>query len=478
MRASSLAIVAAALLSLAGSSTAEPAAGAGQQAPLVVTYSGSENASNSSVGGSMKFSWTERQVLRPGSGGFGSAGTTSTTLTISGGIAYTENEGDGTPCHGTFSAADSHTAPVTTLATPLSTTVTVEVPDSSQYVHSTGADPCSYPFAGVGGFSLLPPASWKNPGAGVSVTKSLKALPFSHTYKGSYSSGVASYSLQSRLTVSAGATCDTRGAPPADACYVALGDSYAAGLVDGTPPCRRSPDGYPYVYDHEVQFWACSGAMIATVEQTQLAHLRPTTRLVTITVGGNDTGIIGGIELCIAHFPRLTGHFPNLDIRGPICAPTADDPEYSPATFAKLRLRLADLYSAIHARAPQARIFVLGYPNPLPAAAPANGCPALAPLGVTSFKYFSLLPEIIPYWAKLLERLNATIRFAAADSRVAAYISPDEAFAGHDVCGSQPLFFRISILPSSTVMSLHPDVAGQIVLAQLLRKAAGPAPGE
>ena len=200
--------------------------------------------------------------------------------------------------------------------------------------------------------------------------------------------------------------------------YVALGDSFSAGQVEPFVPggraCLRSAYAYPEVYDPSVSFWACSGATIAAVQDTQLGKLERTTKLVTITIGGNDAGLFGALELCLVHVKQ--------------CNPRDLTPN-----FAQLRVRLADLYAQIHARSSRARIFVLGYPNPPPAAIPPDGCEGLRVEGAS---FLRLWRRDVPFLHGLVTTLDATVRFAVADSRVAKYVSTEGAFAGHDVCSS------------------------------------------
>jgi lysophospholipase L1-like esterase len=238
--------------------------------------------------------------------------------------------------------------------------------------------------------------------------------------------------------------------------YVALGDSFSAGqvapFVPGGRACLRSTYAYPEVYDSDASFWACSGATIAEVRDTQLGKLQPTTKLVSITIGGNDIGLFGELVRCL----------------GPVkLAPC----QVSRPNFAQLRLRLSDLYSDIHARSPLARIFVLGYPNPLPATVPSPRCPGLKVLDASVFR---LDAQSVPALHNLVTRLDATIRLAVADSRVATYVSTEGPFVGHEICSFSDWFFPVSIQESS--LSFHPDRAGHAELARLLRAAAGPPP--
>jgi lysophospholipase L1-like esterase len=251
--------------------------------------------------------------------------------------------------------------------------------------------------------------------------------------------------------------------------YVALGDSFAAGItaphVAGGSSCYRSSSAYPVLYDPNVSFWACSGATIAAIEQSQLSHLDQGTQLVTITAGGNDSGVWLTLAQCL-----LRIDFGNVSLGAGPCPPPADI-----TGLANLRVRLTALYDEIHARAPEARIFVVGYPNPLPATTPTTDCPDLE-LKLLTFTgpRLRLASQDLPALHNLIDRINTTIKFAVADSRVATYISPDQAFAGHDACSKASYFWPLQRHIEQE--TLHPTTVGQAVLAKLLHDAAGDPP--
>ena len=140
-----------------------------------------------------------------------------------------------------------------------------------------------------------------------------------------------------------------------------------------------------------------------------------------------------------------------------------------PPDFASLKSRLIALYGAIHARAPQARIIVFGYPLALPPTAP-SGCAGLYLPG-TPIGYY---PRDVPYFYRLLTTLNDTVHQAAQASPSTTFVSPDLIFAGHDVCSSSTYFFPLNDLNGAE--SLHPNAQGHAELASLLRRAAGPPP--
>ncbi|HET9257775.1 MAG TPA: SGNH/GDSL hydrolase family protein [Pseudonocardiaceae bacterium] len=141
--------------------------------------------------------------------------------------------------------------------------------------------------------------------------------------------------------------------------YVALGDSYSSGFGTGVYDvsslrCFRSPLGYPPLWAGEhhpasFRFAACAGAMTADVLATQISALRPSTGLVTITIGGNDAGFGPVMRTCTL---ALSDH---------ACFEAVDAAESFTQTV--VRDRLAGAYAAIRANAPHARVIVLDYPR-------------------------------------------------------------------------------------------------------------------
>ncbi len=142
---------------------------------------------------------------------------------------------------------------------------------------------------------------------------------------------------------------------------------------------------------------------------------------------------------------------------------------YPPPDFASLKSRLIALYAAIHARAPEARIIVFGYPLALPPTAPRS-CAELylpgTPIGI--------FPRDNPYFYGLLTKLNDMVHQAAQALASATFVSPDLLFAGHDVCAPSTYFFPLDAVNRRE--TLRPNAQGHAELASLLRRAAGPPP--
>ncbi|GAA2481376.1 hypothetical protein GCM10009858_18800 [Terrabacter carboxydivorans] len=219
--------------------------------------------------------------------------------------------------------------------------------------------------------------------------------------------------------------------------YVALGDSYSSGtgtrtyISDGTS-CQRSVYAYPSLdaaaLGLSLNFRACSGATVADVTNTQLSALSSTTAYVTISVGGNDAGFASVLTTCAQ--PSWLSN-----CNGAIDTAQSTINNTIPG-------RLATLYSSIRAKAPNARVIVVGYPRIF------NGedCNALT--------WFSPTEE---------SRLNATADLLNSKTATAAsnagftFVNPTSKFVGHAVCDSVEWLNGLS---SPVSESYHPNIAG------------------
>jgi len=219
--------------------------------------------------------------------------------------------------------------------------------------------------------------------------------------------------------------------------YVALGDSYSSGtgtrsyLDDGTS-CQRSVYAYPSLIaaakGYALNFRACSGAKVADVRSTQLGALSSTTSYVTISVGGNDAGFSKVLTTCAE--PGWMS-----DCNGAIDKAQAYIRNTLPGS-------LTSLYGDIRARAPYAKVVVVGYPHVFD----GEDCNAAT--------WFSPTEE---------SRLNATADLldtktsAAASAAGFAFSNPTNRFRGHAVCDDVEWLNGLSNPVSE---SYHPNRSG------------------
>ncbi|MQY32491.1 Lipase 1 [Streptomyces sp. RB17] len=220
--------------------------------------------------------------------------------------------------------------------------------------------------------------------------------------------------------------------------YVALGDSYSAGLGAGDylptgTNCKRSSRAYPVLWAsaHKVTsfaFPACNHARTSDVLSGQLGALGAGTRLVTLTVGGMDAGFAGVMTTC-----ALGGTSRCLSAVAD--ARTAVDRSLGDS--------LDRLYSAIRDRAPAARVVVLGYPH-------LYRLRGTCEIGLQDSAR-AALNDGVDHLDALIARRAAAHGFTFADVR--------PAFAGHEICSRSPWLHSVDVLAPTE--SYHPTSPGQ-----------------
>lgn len=244
---------------------------------------------------------------------------------------------------------------------------------------------------------------------------------------------------------SASASHSAKSAKPA---YVALGDSYAAGVgtafyYPSSGACFRSPKAYAVLVagarHDKLTFKACSGATTASLVKSQLGALNRQTALVTVQVGGDDAGFTTVLETCV--------------LEQASCAAAVQKAE----SFITKTLpgRLGTVYSKIRARAPKARVVVVGYPRLFSGTAKTCG----------STHMTSANAQLLNGAANQLDQVIAS----AASRRHLRYVDPRSAFAAHAVCTKRPW---LNAITTPIVGSFHPTTTGQSELATLVEKAA------
>lgn len=166
------------------------------------------------------------------------------------------------------------------------------------------------------------------------------------------------YATLSALLITLGLVLTAGPASAATGPYVALGDSYSSGEGAGdytsdSGSCHRSPHAYPQLWasangPSSFVFAACSGATTQDVLGGQLGSLNSSTSLVSISIGGNDVGFADAMQTCV--------------LQGTDACLSAVDTAKNIAT-GQLPARLDQVYTQIHAKAPNAHVVVLGYPH-------------------------------------------------------------------------------------------------------------------
>jgi lysophospholipase L1-like esterase len=315
--------------------------------------------------------------------------------------------------------------------------------------------------------------------------------------------GIAAVALGAVMMVSAPIAANA--APQTEGLqYVALGDSYAAGygILPSTdlpvPGCDQGQQNYPHqiaaALGMQLTDVTCTGAVTAniidTAQQTpsyfgggtaapQSAALSADTDVVTVSIGGNDAGFSAIAEACVAD-----------SASGPVLGVSTDPQGSSYATceaaFAAavppidlaanvdgvVRDNLRNAYAAIRAAAPNAKVFVVGYPAIFPDAAntPAAGC--FTPLTGGG----GILPNAVPFTptdVAFIHGIEVLLNDAIADEAAAAgftFVDNQPGSFAHSVCpqSGEPYVNGITLTfsePFTAPGALHPNAAGVAYLA-------------
>ncbi|MBB5850106.1 SGNH/GDSL hydrolase family protein [Amycolatopsis umgeniensis] len=249
-------------------------------------------------------------------------------------------------------------------------------------------------------------------------------------------------------------------APPAQAAdtvrYVAMGSSFAAGpgippQQPGTPAaCGRSTKNYASLVAARrglaLTDVTCSGATTANIltagqagQPPQIEAVTPDTRIVTITIGGNDVGYVGSL---FTYGCQNTG--------GANCGQV--DQGAVRTALTTVHEKIGAVIAAVHRRAPRARVLVVDYLTIVPRTRPAcDGVP--------------LTPAQLDFEREVADKLAAATRRAARTER-ATLIPAAAASAAHDGCAAVPWMERYSAAPGR--VPYHPNEAGMAAVADLV----------
>jgi lysophospholipase L1-like esterase len=218
---------------------------------------------------------------------------------------------------------------------------------------------------------------------------------------------------------------------------VALGDSYSAGngagnYISSSGDCHRSNSAYPALWasahgPSSFTFAACSGAVTTDVTAKQLGGLNSSTGLVSITIGGNDAGFSDVMTTCVTGSDST-------------CVSRVSTAE----TYIRNTLpgRLNTVFNAIRAKAPNARVVVLGYPH-------MYDLSAWFCVGLSSTKHKKI--------NEAADVLDSTIA-SAASAHGFAFGDVRTTFNGHELCSGDD--YLHSLVVSPTWASYHPTAKG------------------
>lgn len=254
--------------------------------------------------------------------------------------------------------------------------------------------------------------------------------------------------------------------------YVAMGDSYAAapGVGRANPPlgCRKSKDNYPHkladAADLDLTDVTCSGAPTEAVMTAynalgdevapQIEAVDEDTDIVTIGLGFNDLGL--SLKVFVACVQVTT--------RNPGATSPCTDADRNlgangtQAILDQVTDRLKVVVEEVTERAPDARVFLVGYPTIFPTGAT---CPNLG-----------MNAGDMPLMNHIVSSLNTSLKDAAA-AYDATYVDLATPTAGHDVCSDDPWVAGLQPVGGRKAMSWHPYEDEQELAADTLAKLIG-----
>jgi hypothetical protein len=273
--------------------------------------------------------------------------------------------------------------------------------------------------------------------------------------------------------------------------YQALGDSFSSGEgaagpsgflsgtdVPGADMCHRSVEAYPELVKSLsgmpgiFGFHACSGAIIQDFftpypdnhidkgnpvnpdeDFPQLQWLSNRTKVITLSVGGNNMFFPDVMTYCAT---RAFWQQNCQKVWG-----SAVDAEYSNIAMGtgNGHDNLPDLYRAIRVKAPNATVYVLGYPRFFALNRTAR-CFTGVPDRFFEPNDMRWINGEISKFDSLLQKLATTAGFK--------YINEYNALNGHELCTIHPWINSANLLHRQ--QSFHPNVNGQAAMAAIFRQ--------
>ncbi|MCP3802061.1 SGNH/GDSL hydrolase family protein [Allokutzneria sp. A3M-2-11 16] len=246
-------------------------------------------------------------------------------------------------------------------------------------------------------------------------------------------------------------------AVPPGAEYVAMGSSFAAG--PGIPPsqpssptaCGRSSKNYPSLAAAKLRLAltdvSCSGATTANLltapqhgQPPQVDAVTANTRLVSITIGGNDVNYVGSL---FAYSCQTSG--------GGAQCPSVDQAAID-AALKTVHTKIGNVVTAVRNKAPRAKVLLVNYLTILPRTGPAcTGVP--------------LTQAQVDFERGVARRLADATRRAAAETG-ASVVDAASASAKHDACASTPWMEKYN--PGQGRAGYHPTPTGMAAVADLV----------
>jgi lysophospholipase L1-like esterase len=232
--------------------------------------------------------------------------------------------------------------------------------------------------------------------------------------------------------------------------YVALGSSIASGfgISKQSTDCGRSSRDYGQLvaakYHLDLTDASCGAAVTANVVDTpqgkhppQISALTPDTKLVTVSVGGNDINYNGTAIVC-------------GDPASVCTSPPALD-----ANLAKTAPALRDMVTEIKAAAPSATIVFVTYPREVP----DGNCPAMS--------FTDAEAAVVRDMGAKLEQVFVSF---GHDEPGVVFVDPYVAPGDHTGCAPTSERWTAGHVPDDG-FAYHPTALGHQVMARMIEEA-------
>lgn len=242
---------------------------------------------------------------------------------------------------------------------------------------------------------------------------------------------------------------------PPGAMYVAMGSSYAAGaeimpLDVSSGACGRSMVNYPKLVAAKLRLSlhdvSCGGAVTANARNTsqdgqppQIDAVTSSTRLVTMTIGGNDVGFVDYALRC--------------GVLGDLCATTANRQTIA-ANFHRLPRSLEALVEMIRARTRHVTVVLVTYPRLVP------------PTSCAALNYSPAGRKLVASIGRRLEKVFVKVARATHILIADPYVRGAE----HGPCAAGTNSWIDGLVPHNAA-PYHPTAAGHREMARLVERA-------
>jgi lysophospholipase L1-like esterase len=242
--------------------------------------------------------------------------------------------------------------------------------------------------------------------------------------------------------------------------YMALGDSFSAGhgaaFSYDDNACRRTSLAYPTEFFNKYQAvvqpskgstfenLACTGATTVEVSK-QITKVPADTDIVTLTVGGNDLHFADAARVCTLS-------------SGVDCA---DRLNRLTTQKESIREPVKKVLAEINAKAPDARVLLVGYPQIFDTGA----CGALAIAEENRDQIRSMQTSM----NKLLQEV-----VTASGNTKNSFVSTDDLFETHRVCDDDRWINSVTdaLVELDPAGSYHPNADGHVAMAEAVLNAA------